>query len=181
MMGRIPELRRVAAAIAAIGASLAATPVRAEPTVRVLLLETSGSVSVRDGSRSTRIEPGDGGLVADSKLVGPVWRFEGDGVMRAAADRTGSYRVRGALEVHRVPTGLQVVNWVGLEDYVAGTVGREVFAAWDPQMLRAQAVVARTYESTKRRCTVATSTASWVSTTPIAPNTRTSFTAGCAA
>jgi stage II sporulation protein D len=47
--------------------------------------------------------------------------------------------------VHRVPEGLQVVNRVQLEDYVAGTVGREIYPDWAPEMFKAQAVVARTY------------------------------------
>jgi stage II sporulation protein D len=72
--------------------------------------------------------------------VGNVWRLPGRGVLRA--DRL---RVRGELEVRRTAGGLQVINQVGLEDYVAGTVGREIYVDWEPETLKAQAVVARSY------------------------------------
>jgi stage II sporulation protein D len=53
--------------------------------------------------------------------------------------------VRGALEVLRTEQGLSVVNEVPLEDYVAGVLQGEVPAGWSPAVLRAQAVVSRTY------------------------------------
>jgi stage II sporulation protein D len=54
-------------------------------------------------------------------------------------------RVRGGVEVHRAAAGLLVVNDVPLEDYVLGTLGREVYPGWDPEALKAQAVACRTY------------------------------------
>jgi stage II sporulation protein D len=59
--------------------------------------------------------------------------------------RAGDLRVRGALEVHRVPEGMWVVNAVPLEAYVAATLGREVYPSWHREVLKAQAVVTRTY------------------------------------
>jgi stage II sporulation protein D len=59
--------------------------------------------------------------------------------------RVDRLRVRGGVEVRRVPGGLRVVNRVPLEDYVAGTLGREVYPSWQPEMLKAQAVAIRTY------------------------------------
>jgi stage II sporulation protein D len=41
--------------------------------------------------------------------------------------------------------GMQVINEVKLEDYVAGILGREIYPDWHPETLKAQAVVARSY------------------------------------
>ena len=115
----------------------------AEPVIRVLLLESRRSVTVRDhrtGAKGIVLETRDGGLSADRRPVGDVWRLRSGGIVSA-----DQLRVRGGLEVRRVPDGLQVVNEVGLEDYVAGTVGREVYSSWHPETLKAQAVVARSY------------------------------------
>jgi stage II sporulation protein D len=49
------------------------------------------------------------------------------------------------VEVRRVPEGIAVVGEVPIESYVAGTVGKEVYGSWEPETLKAQAVVARTY------------------------------------
>ena len=58
--------------------------------------------------------------------------------------------VRGSLVVQRTESGLRVVNGVPLEDYVAGTLGSEIYPSWDAETLKAQAVVARTYALHKK-------------------------------
>jgi stage II sporulation protein D len=62
--------------------------------------------------------------------------------------------VRGKIWV-RVEAGrIQVLNRIGLEDYVASTVGGEMSPSWPSEALRAQAVAARTYalyEASRRR------------------------------
>ena len=55
------------------------------------------------------------------------------------------WTVRGSLEIHRVPSGLAVVNRIPLETYVAGVVSGEVSPKWPLEALKAQAVAARTY------------------------------------
>ncbi len=55
------------------------------------------------------------------------------------------WMVRGPLEIHRVPSGLAVVNRINLETYVAGVVSGEVSPKWPLEALKAQAVAARTY------------------------------------
>ena len=122
---------------------------RAEPRIRVLLIESDTAVRVGSAEGPlTTLEAAAGGIRADARAVGPVWRLEGDLL------RVGGLRVRGDLEVRRVSSGLQVVNRVPLEDYVAGTVGREIYPSWQEETLKAQAVVARTYalhERTRNR------------------------------
>ena len=55
------------------------------------------------------------------------------------------WTVRGPLEIHRVPSGLAVVNRINLETYVEGVVSGEISPKWPLEALKAQAVAARTY------------------------------------
>ncbi len=52
---------------------------------------------------------------------------------------------RGQLVVSVTGQRLSVVNDVGLEQYLAGVVPKEMPAAWHPEALKAQAVAARSY------------------------------------
>jgi stage II sporulation protein D len=64
------------------------------------------------------------------------------------ADSGGARRewaVRGPLEILLLPTGLTLINWIDLEEYVAGVVSGEVGSQWPLEALKAQAVAARTY------------------------------------
>lgn len=51
----------------------------------------------------------------------------------------------GHLEVWKGDSGLFVINEVPLEEYVKGVVAGEVGSTWPSELLKAQAVVARTY------------------------------------
>lgn len=53
--------------------------------------------------------------------------------------------VSGVVLVSRKGHSLSVVNQVDLEEYVKGVVPSEVSTAWHPEMLKVQAVAARTY------------------------------------
>ena len=53
--------------------------------------------------------------------------------------------VSGLVHVVRKGKGFLVINQVDLEEYVKGVVPAEVNSAWHPEMLKAQAVAARTY------------------------------------
>ena len=55
------------------------------------------------------------------------------------------HRYRGTLMIRPQGDGLQAVNLVGLETYLASVVGSEMPASWPLEALRAQAVAARTY------------------------------------
>jgi stage II sporulation protein D len=106
----------------------------------VLLRETAGPVRVATpaGAVTTVRAAAEGLLAGGRRLHGP-WRLEG-GLLSV-----DGLRVRGGVAVHRAPAGLLVVNEVPLEDYVLGTLGREVYPGWDAEALKAQAVVCRTY------------------------------------
>jgi stage II sporulation protein D len=119
----------------------AAAPV--EPIVRVLLFEVEGSVQVKHGASTLHLKPTSGAILVDGKSVGRVWKT------RRSSSRdvfsVNGMRVRGELEFQRSSGGVEVINHVGLEDYVAGTLGREVYTSWHEETLKAQAVVTRTY------------------------------------
>jgi stage II sporulation protein D len=55
------------------------------------------------------------------------------------------YRYRGGFEYTCSNGGLQVVNVVGLEDYVKGVIPHEMNGSWPLEALKAQAVCARTF------------------------------------
>ncbi|MCH8084143.1 MAG: hypothetical protein IH885_07890, partial [Myxococcales bacterium] len=106
-------------------------------------MESAGPLRVRDwhvGGGGTLVEAGPSGLLADGRPVGAVWRLGGSGIVEV--DRM---RFRGELEFRSIPNGMQVINKVTLEDYVAGILGREIYPDWHPETLKAQAVVARSY------------------------------------
>ena len=56
-----------------------------------------------------------------------------------------SIPVSGLVHVVRKGKGFLVINQVDLEEYVKGVVPGEVNSSWHPEMLKAQAVAARTY------------------------------------
>jgi stage II sporulation protein D len=60
-------------------------------------------------------------------------------------DEKATLRVSGAVQLIRRGKGLLVINQVDLEEYVKGVVPAEVNSAWHPEMLKVQAVAARTY------------------------------------
>lgn len=58
----------------------------------------------------------------------------------------GGNSYRGNMEVRRSAAGkLTVINELSVEDYVKGVVSKEMLARFEPEALKAQAVIARTY------------------------------------
>lgn len=114
-----------------------------------------GSWSVWAKASNSDKSSGSLGLIAvkgDSKAPGlllpctaekPVF-FEG-------TDPTGPIsidgrRYRGVLEMVRAYDGnIQVVNELGLEEYLYGVIPKEMSPGWHSEVLKAQAVAARTY------------------------------------
>lgn len=106
-----------------------------------LLVEPLDADGLRTGAPSISFGAARGRLWRDGADAGSRLRLA-----EAAAWRVGSLRVRGALELSATERGgIAVVNELPLEDYVAATLGSEIYPGWDGQVLRAQAVVARTY------------------------------------
>ena len=72
-------------------------------------------------------------------------RPKSPGQGRVAVTQAPPLSVSGIVKVLRKGQKLSVVNQVDLEEYVKGVVPSEVSAAWHPEMLKVQAVAARTY------------------------------------
>jgi stage II sporulation protein D len=141
-------------ACAASGApSLPAVGARGDVWLRVLLFEGVDEVVVVSQGRETRIRavPGEGLRAGDGRPLSS-WRAPGGDGNLELRSSAGTTRVRGAVEVLAVDGaevpgrgGLVVVNEVPLEEYLAGTLGREMYGSWDLGALKAQAVASRTY------------------------------------
>jgi stage II sporulation protein D len=135
--------------------------------VRVLL-KTGSSVSFRGATRAGRRAlnaattyrarltgsgSGSGATVTltgggRSVRVAQRARISGPGPLSIG----GLGRYRGALELSDDgSSALQVVNAIGVEDYVRGVIAREMYATWEPEALKAQAVAARTYALTIKK------------------------------
>jgi stage II sporulation protein D len=90
--------------------------------------------SVRVALRGATLEV-EGRRAAAARLVGAG----------AGGLRLGGREYPGALEVLPSGGGLLVVNELPLDEYVAGVLRLEASDTWPREMLRAQAIVARTY------------------------------------
>ncbi len=68
-----------------------------------------------------------------------------NGAAVSSGDSGTGIAVSGLVHLLRRGKGFLVINRVDLEEYVKGVVPAEVSSTWHPEMLKAQAVAARTY------------------------------------
>ena len=131
----------------------------AQETIRVAVLDGARVAELR-GAEIEIAEVGSGAVGWRGDVVRAIPVVGGvdiDG-RRAPAFRLRSERpVRlngreypGTLEIIRSGDGLAVINELPFEDYVVGVVRAEASEKWPLEMLRAQAVVARTYAAHQR-------------------------------
>jgi stage II sporulation protein D len=73
----------------------------------------------------------------------PTRKSKGADVL--SSDSGTEISVSGFVHLVRKGKGFLVINRVNMEEYVKGVVPAEVSSAWHPEMLKAQAVAARTY------------------------------------
>lgn len=118
---------------------------QARPYWAKLRLEVRGQAILLNGSRI------DGGQVTlrageqDLKLWLPQPNGNGNGTAPRPADDKPTLQVSGLVQLVLRGNGVLVINHVDLEEYVKGVVPSEVNSAWHPEMLKVQAVAARTY------------------------------------
>src|SRR3954453_12909570 len=137
--------------------------VAAEPEVRVLVQSGQHKVLLSGADRlgTQALDPaktynvirgGSGLVIRDGAknlfTTAPPLRVDAAGGGALAVNGLGSYR--GALELRPAGGGINVINAVGLENYVRGVVSAESPSAWPAEALKAQAVAARTYAITSR-------------------------------
>lgn len=144
----------LAACLAFPAVAWAADPIRValrEAADRVEIISSHGLVVLDLGRRPLlavppshplRIAPRGRGLeVGSRRLDAEAVRLE----PRRGALELGGREYPGVIEVWRQGGGLLVVNELGREEYIAGTLKGEVPEGWPTESLKAQAVVARTY------------------------------------
>ncbi len=87
------------------------------------------------------IQSGDQGLT----LTFPRLARKLNGAAVPSGDSGTEISVSGLVHLVRRGKGFLVINRVDVEEYVKGVVPSEVSSTWHPEMLKAQAVAARTY------------------------------------
>ncbi len=151
----------------------ASPPVLAVETMRIAMSEVRGEVRVsgqglalgmdteeasfrRLGKSQVTVKRRGRKLEVDgAPVVGGAVRFRagtrddagvpGDGPLRA-----GDMEVRGDVVVRLYKGGLQLINVIALEEYLAAVLGSEMPVSFPPEALKAQAVAARTYALQKK-------------------------------
>ncbi len=132
--------------------------------VRVLLLKSSRSIRVsslravkvydmrtKKIIMRTRLNDDAQVLIRDGRLL--LDRQFLDASRIRLVPHPGEYikvrgiRYRGQIDIacHNLNDGLQVVNYIPLEDYIQGVVPNEVPSSWPMEALKAQAIAARTF------------------------------------
>lgn len=110
-----------------------------------LRIEVRGQALLLNGSRMTSdhltLRAGD----HDLKLLLPRPAGSGHGASARLYDEQSALQVSGSIQLVRRGKGVLVINQVDLEEYVKGVVPAEVNSAWHPEMLKVQAIAARTY------------------------------------
>jgi stage II sporulation protein D len=149
--------RALCALLATAGATAPPLAAQAPYTVRVGLVIAADSATIgsdgpidvldADGNRQDAIEggrviarPSATGLdVAGTSYASPV-RLQ----PRAGMLQLNGRPYRGILELRRTPQGrLTVINALDLEEYLYGVVRSEMDPRWPPEVLKAQAIAAR--------------------------------------
>lgn len=142
-----------------------------EPAIRVSLAKDAKELSIHAADRYTlRLSSGKiyhtsghvtvkvhgAGLFLNARAVADtrIWIDGSQGSFdiqvempagKAGSGTSGKWVVRGPIEILSLPAGLTLINWIDLEEYVAGVVTGEVGTQWPLEALKAQAVAARTY------------------------------------
>ena len=96
---------------------------------------------VRIKTEQLTLHGGEQGLT----LTIPRPARKSNGAAVTSGESSTEISVSGLIQLVRRGKGFSVVNRVDLEEYVKGVVPSEVSSTWHPEMLKAQAVAARTY------------------------------------
>jgi stage II sporulation protein D len=118
---------------------------RARSFHSALSVEVRGPAMFVNGVRATGDQLTVRSGEQDLKVSLPRRNGASDGISAQPNDDKSALQVSGLVQLVRRGKGLLVINHVDLEEYVKGVVPAEVNSAWHPEMLKAQAVAARTY------------------------------------
>jgi stage II sporulation protein D len=161
--------RLLAAVFLALAALLGFTPVEGASgaAIRVAVTDNAKTVEVGGGAIQVedlvgrpvlshspgwiRVAPRDGAVEVSGRRA-PGLRLRAAG---GPGLRVGSREYPGVIEILRAGDGLLVVNELPLEEYLAGVLKAEASDQWALEMLKAQAIVARTYAAYHRQLNAA--------------------------
>jgi len=110
----------------------------------VQVIAAEGGVLLNGARMQTEqltLQGGEQGLT----LTFPRLARKPNGAPVSSGDSGTEVSVSGLVQLVRKGNGFLVINRVDIEEYVKGVVPSEVSSAWHPEMLKAQAVAARTY------------------------------------
>ena len=152
---------KLAALVLAL-AIAAPLPAAAADTIRVAIVEQARTAELR-GTNIELVALGDCSRCTGARHVDAVKAIVSGREIEIDGTRAMSFRLRsdrpirlnardypGTIELIRNGDGIAVVNEVVFEDYVVGVLKAEAPDRWPPEMLRAQAIVARTYAAYHR-------------------------------
>ncbi len=110
--------------------------------IRVLVLSDIGSLNVKVGENVWRVMAGARGtaIVNGTERRLPV-RFYPEGDFIYLNNRP----YRGDIEIVDGGKGLDVIDQLHLETYVAGIINNEISSRWPEDAIKSQAIIARTY------------------------------------
>ncbi len=124
--------------------------VKEHKNVRVLILKTRYPLKIEAKSRLKIRERDSGRIVYDAQKaslrIGPGKVRQGL-IIESYNDviSVNGKEYRGRIEIKNTLGKLMVINHISLEDYIKGVVPGEVPSLWPEEVLKAQAVAARTY------------------------------------
>jgi len=124
--------------------------VKENKNIRVLILKTRFPFSIKADSRLKIRERNSGRIVYDAQKASLKIRpgKVRQGLMIESYNDVISVNgkeYRGRIEIKNTLGVLMVINHLTLEDYIKGVVPSEVPSLWPEEVLKAQAVAARTY------------------------------------
>jgi len=100
--------------------------------------------------RGRRLEVNGAPIVGDTARFRAGWVADDAGVPGEEPLRAGDMEVRGDVVVRLYKEGLQLINVIPLEEYLAAVLGSEMPTSFPLEALKAQAVAARTYALQKK-------------------------------
>jgi stage II sporulation protein D len=100
--------------------------------------------------RGRRLEVNGAPIVGEAARFRAGWAPDDAGVPGNEPLRAGDMRVRGDVVVRLYKDGLQLINVIPLEEYLAAVLGSEMPVSFPSEALKAQAIAARTYALQKK-------------------------------
>lgn len=137
------------------------------PVLRVLLFQSTGGIYLHNPNGMTLYAKnkavGTGNRIllkhdsADNLLVNNKIRFKDPVQITATGgtdvldlDRNTRRRYLGAFEIRRHKNRLAIINLVSTESYLEGVLNAEISTRWHMEVVKAQAVISRTFALFKR-------------------------------